>query len=42
METYLKKMKGEWLLLLKQTEPHIRTLAAEIAAANAHALCAVR
>lgn len=40
METYLKKMKGEWLLLLKQTEPHIRTLAAEIAAANAHALCA--
>lgn len=42
METYLKKMRGEWQLLLEQTEPHIRTLAAEIAVANAHALCAVR
>ena len=40
METYLKKMRGEWQLLLEQTEPHIRTLAAEIAVANAHALCA--
>lgn len=40
MEMYLKKMRGEWQLLLEQTEPHIRTLAAEIAVANAHALCA--
>lgn len=38
MEMYLKRMKDEWVTLLEQTEPHIRALAADIAAANAKAL----
>ncbi len=38
MEMYLKKMKSEWIVLLEQTEPHVRTLAADIAVAHAHAL----
>ncbi|BBQ82899.1 TPA: diguanylate cyclase [Kluyvera ascorbata] len=40
MQMYLQRMKSEWLLLLEQTEPHIRQQAAEIAADSAQALSA--
>jgi len=38
MQTYLDKMKDEWMLLITGTDKHILTLTAELAAKNANAL----